>query len=168
MIRYIFIPLKHFDLSILLQNILTISVAEVSVNRVGLLIRGKKEYENINSTKSDVGICSLIFIRFKLKSPMIYTLLLMSFKFASIVDIFSRKLRTSVLGGLYITPRVIHLFWVNGWGDISTKIDSIELFIKDRSFRLQYSGDSLKNSETPSPLFFRPVVIDLKISFYTI
>ena len=47
----------------------------------------KKEYENISSPKSDVGICSLIFMRFKLKSPMIHTVLLRSFSYVVYISI---------------------------------------------------------------------------------
>ena len=68
----------------LLQNILSINVADLDVIRVGLVIFGIKEKENSVSINSWLAWCLSIPSRLILKSPSQYTILRSFFNFSCI------------------------------------------------------------------------------------
>ena len=103
-------------------DMLSISVAEYEVRRVGLEMRGRKACENKLSINSWDGTWWLYWRRFRLKSPITEQCLLSLEISERILLNLSINIAVSWFGGLYTQPTII-LF---PWGTIiSKKSDSI-------------------------------------------
>ena len=136
------------------QKMLSIIVAVVPVILVGLVIKGYNPELNIWSTKCFDSVCSSQCNRSILKSPHMYTTLLV--RFPSIYDKFSLNLLMLVFGALYIQPTLIFecLLICS-----SIKILSKHSSIAHDTFRRHILGDSQflsrdshTNMATPPPV----------------
>ena len=146
----------------LLVNMLSISVAEYEVRRVGLEMRGRKACENKLSINSWDGTWWLYWRRFRLKSPITEQCLLSLEISERILLNLSIKIAVFWFGGLYTQPTMI-LF---PWGTIiSKKSDSITSGSENlHSSRSLYSRSFCKINSSSAACFRFTMVGDKIVS----